>query len=249
MLRVTLRMTLILILTFVGVKVWYNRLENHLLSSLPEVKVAQTGPVEKKVEILRAPNDYKIILDRNIFGAALDVTDVVKSSEPVKELQQTKLKLSLMGTVFGDSKGSRAIISDEKTRKQDIYAVGDTVQGALIKSVERRRVVLNVNGRDEVLDIKDREGGGVSNTRLSSSPPSSPPRKSLRDRMSLRKPLVRPEPKSRTRPVTRSLGTRRARADREELENNMEISDEDLPDGPELLDEDLEDPELLDEEQ
>jgi len=240
-LRVVFRMVLICVLAYAGVKVWYNRLENYLLSSVPEVKVTQTGPAEKKVEILRKSHDYTIIIDRNIFGAALD--DSNASAVPVEELQQTKLKLALMGTVSGDQKDSRAIISDETSRKQDIYKVGDTIQDAVIKAIERRRVVLNVNGRDEVLNIKDREGGGPSGTRISSSPPSSAGRKTLKERMSLRRPLVRPEPRSRPRPVVQSSGRkelekiRPARPGAVELGDDTEITDKDLFEDPELLEE------------
>ncbi len=239
-------MALIFVLAYTGVKVSYNRLEDYLLSSVPEVKVARTGSEAKKVEILRKPHDYGIILERNIFGAALEEADVVEEAAPVEELQPTKLKLALMGTVSGDQKGSRAIISDETTRKQDIYAIGDTIQGALIKSIGRRRVVLNVNGRDEVLDIKEREGGGISDTRPSYSPvTSATERKTLRDRMSLRRPLVRPEPRSRPRSAE---SARRQRAGEGVGENNMEITDEDLFGGPELQGEVLREPELMDEE-
>ncbi len=253
MLRVIFRLALIFVVAFAGVKVGYNRLENHLLSSVPEVKVAQTGPAANKVEILRKPLDYKIILDRNIFGAALEKTDITENTKPVEDLQPTKLKLALMGTVSGDQNGSRAIISDETSKKQDIYGVGDTIQGAKIKAIERRRVVLNVNGRDEVLNIKEREGGGTRNTRLSSSPTSSEERKTLRDRLSLRRPLVRPETKTRQRTPVRSSGRRNLRgvappgADADEL---IEMTDDDLLEDPQMMEEEnIEEPELLDEEQ
>jgi len=199
MMRTAVKLALIFILAFTGVKIWYNRLEENMLASLPAEKVVESKAAEKKVEIRRRKDDYQIIVSRNIFGAALDKKVVEQKPEPVKELQPTKLKLSLMGTVFGNEKDSRAIIADEINRKQDIYAVGDTVQGAQIKSIERRRVVLQVNGRSEILNIKEREGGPVDTALISGVDHAE--RRSLRDRLSARRAVVRPTPVNRPRPA------------------------------------------------
>lgn len=199
MVRTAVRLALIFILAFTGIKIWYNRLEESMLSSLPAEEVAEERPVGKKVEIKRQGNDYRIVISRNIFGAALDKKVEEPKPEPVQELQPTKLKLTLMGTVSGSEKDSRAIIADEVSKKQDIYAVGDTVQGALIKSIERRRVVLQVSGKHEVLDIKEREGGPVDTALISGVEQVERP--TLRDRLSARRAAIRPKPVNRPRPV------------------------------------------------
>jgi hypothetical protein len=192
-------MVLIFILAYAGVKIWYNRLENVMLSSPPAETVVQTVPEGKKVEIRRKSDDYQIIIDRNIFGAVLEKSEEKLPTQPVEEeLQPTKLKLSLMGTVSGTSKDTRAIISDDTSRKQDIYAVGDSVQGALIKVIERRRVVLRVNGKDEVLDIKEREGGPVETS--FSQAPEHEVRRPNSNRLNARRPIVRPSPRNRPLP-------------------------------------------------
>ena len=67
--------------------------------------------------------------------------------------------LVLLGTVTGDKGVARAIIRDEKTKLEDLYQVGSEVQGAAISRISRGKVVLQVNGREEVLAIKDPENG------------------------------------------------------------------------------------------
>jgi hypothetical protein len=69
------------------------------------------------------------------------------------------MQLVLLGTVSGSREDARAIIRDEAAKKEDIYQVGSDIQGALIARIERGRVVLQVNGREEILNIKDPESG------------------------------------------------------------------------------------------
>jgi len=235
-LRVAFRLILIFILAFTGVKIWYNRLEREMLASVPAEKVVQAGPVEKKVEIRRKPDDYRIIIDRNIFGAALEKNAEDNESAPAEELQPTKLKLSLMGTVSGTAEDSRAIILDDTTRKQDIYSVGNTVQGAQIRSIERRKVVLRVNGRDEVLNIKDRETGPAESTVSSASSPVGG--RTLQDRLTVRRPAVRPSFPNRPRPVVRTPA-----AVGEHEEDNGNLTEEE---GGQLPDFDTEQPDEID---
>ncbi len=162
MFRIFAKLCIIFILVYAGVSIWYGRLEEKLQQKTVAPVAAVTPPPEKKTEILRKPNDYTIIVKRNIFQAV-----VVKTNEAAKEtapekLEPTKLKLSLMGTVFGVERDARAIISDDAKREQDIYQVGDSIQGAMIKAINRGKVILVVNGKNEVLTLKDREGGGAA---------------------------------------------------------------------------------------
>jgi len=158
--RVVGKLLVLFILVYAGVSIWYGRLEERL-QMVPAARQAVVAPQpEEKTEILRKPDDYTIIVERNIFQAVVVKTEK-DDTEPVQEeLQPTQLKLSLMGTVFGKERDARAIISDDLKRQQDIYQVGDSVQGAMIKEINRGKVVLVVNGKSEVLTLKDREGGG-----------------------------------------------------------------------------------------
>ena len=59
--------------------------------------------------------------------------------------------MSLLGTITGPPNTRRAILLNKKKKVQDIYCQGDKVQGALIKEVQRGKIILNVNGKEEML--------------------------------------------------------------------------------------------------
>jgi type II secretion system protein C len=63
------------------------------------------------------------------------------------------LKVSLKGIISSsEEKDNRAIIADEKTKKEDIYGVGDTIEDAEILRIETNKVILiRSNGQQEVL--------------------------------------------------------------------------------------------------
>ncbi len=127
--------------------------------------------------------DTQIIIRRNIFQVVFEPT----VAPPVKEVKKvkkamagavavavpTKLNLTLAGTVIGSEETSRAIIIDNSKREQKLYQQGDAVQGAIIESIERGQVTLDVNGVMETLLMKKRKGGG----------PGAPVPSSLRNRI------------------------------------------------------------------
>ncbi len=181
MVRVTIKLVLIFVLVYAGVSFLYGRLEKKLL--VPATTVApvsaKAGPPEKTKQVLQKTSNYQIILTRNIFEAVLEQKNVEpkkKKPEKVveKEPEETTLKLVLQGTVSGDERDARAIIVDQKDKKQDIYQIGDAVQGALITSIERGKVILEVNGKKQLLVIKDREGGGGRRPSRSVVSPTGP---------------------------------------------------------------------------
>jgi general secretion pathway protein C len=98
------------------------------------------------------------------------------------------LKLKLWGTVTGQNGRAYAVIEDTKTRQQNLYHIGDSIQNAVVKLILREKVVLNVDDRDEILAMEEIRGRRASarstqqNIRASSAtgrklPVSSYPRK------------------------------------------------------------------------
>ncbi|NOQ46483.1 MAG: hypothetical protein GQ559_07400 [Desulfobulbaceae bacterium] len=201
-LRVTVKLLLIFVLVYAGVALWYGRLEERLQGDVTlKQKVTEAKPVEKSTKTLQKEPDYQIIVQRNIFQAKLEVKeDLEKEEIKTEELEETSLRLALLGTVSGNEQDARAIIVDEKQKQQDIYQIGDAVQGAFIKEIERGKVVLEVGGKKEVLLIKDREGGKgpVSSSRRPDSflqPKINKTRKTVR-----RPPIVKPHRRITMRP-------------------------------------------------
>jgi general secretion pathway protein C len=97
--------------------------------------------------------DYDMIVERNIFGATEKTEPLPVEEEPIETLEETSLQLSLLGTIAGDSESARAIILDQKKKSQDIYRVGDSVQGAEIRQILRGKVVLRHGEKDEILTM------------------------------------------------------------------------------------------------
>jgi len=105
---------------------------------------------------------YQALIDRNLFN--LPEPKKVEPA-PVKidleQLKQTDLKLKLWGTVTGGSDGAYAVIEDVAQRRQNLYRVDDAVQNAIVKEIRREKVILEVNGSLEVLEMEKVEQGGA----------------------------------------------------------------------------------------
>jgi general secretion pathway protein C len=97
---------------------------------------------------------YSIIDQRDIFNSVKPEPAHVESAPP----PTTPLKLKLWGVAVHARGDSYAIIEDESARdkKQGLFRINEQVgsTGAVVKSVEWDRVVLNRNGQDEVLELE-----------------------------------------------------------------------------------------------
>ncbi len=102
-------------------------------------------------------NDYRLILQRNLFGPPPDGEKPVPlpALEPKVALSATTLEIVLMGTITGSAGNERAIIMDKKSFKQNLYEKGDAVKEALVKEISRGKVILSYNGKDEILDMSE----------------------------------------------------------------------------------------------
>lgn len=158
---IVLRLTVIALLVYAGVVLWYGRVEERLQGQNPsEPKEKVVPPVQEQGKPAPVEGDYRIILTRNIFQAGSETARSGESSPTnVEDLAETKLHLALLGTVTGGKNDARAIIRDERTKLEDLYQVGSEIQGAIVSRISRGKVVLQVNGREEVLNIKDPASG------------------------------------------------------------------------------------------
>jgi general secretion pathway protein C len=119
---------------------------------------------------------YAAIDTRNLFDTKATVEAPVKSSVDVQGLEQTQLKLKLWGTVTGSPEEAYAVIEEQGQRQQNLYRIGDTIQNATVKLILREKIVLNVDGKDEVLEIeKSVKGSGGSSPAAIARAPVPPP--------------------------------------------------------------------------
>jgi general secretion pathway protein C len=97
---------------------------------------------------------YNAVLERNLFNTRASTAKAPEKSD-VESLEETKLNLKLWGTVSGTDDGIYAVIEDVKAREQNLYRTGETVQTATVKEIYREKVVLTVNGKDEILQMQE----------------------------------------------------------------------------------------------
>ena len=108
---------------------------------------------------------YRTIIERNLFNTKTGTGRQPKKLD-IENLKPTDLKLKLLGTVTGDKKEAYAVIEEAAGKRQNLYRIGDTIQKATLKMIFREKVVLRVNGKDEILGIEEirdsQKTGGLS---------------------------------------------------------------------------------------
>lgn len=146
---------------YLGVSCFYKaaatRLQQNRQPGITTRSIAQAR--EKQAQPLSA---YNVIVERNLFHTEQDSAETAARQIDLEGLKQTELKLKLWGTVTGQDKKSRAVIEDTQQRSQNLYRTGDTIQGATLKMILREKVVLSVNGQDEILEMEKLKSGPAS---------------------------------------------------------------------------------------
>ena len=114
-----------------------------------------SGPQAANPNASGASANVETIAETHIFGEATADTAPQPAAGPnVDELEETRLSLTLKGTMAGsDDELTVAIIADN-SREEKIYTIGDAVSGGTtLHTVYPDRVVLNRNGILEVLKL------------------------------------------------------------------------------------------------
>ncbi len=133
----------------------------------PAISKPTKKTVSSKGKPPPSPENYRAIVDRNLFHTKEKPAEKPKSAKPVltEQLKPTTLQVKLWGTVTSGADASYAIIEDKNKKDQNLYRIGDTIQNATVKEIFREKVVLNVQGKDEVLQIEKLESRGASVSR------------------------------------------------------------------------------------
>jgi general secretion pathway protein C len=150
------------ILLFIGVDIFY-RIVSAQLNDVGIREIAEVLPSPTKGYGKPPLSSYRAITERNIFGSLESASEETKPSE-YEDLEPTSLKLALVGTVAGSDEDAAAFIEETDKRRQELYRVGDSVKDATLKAILEGKVVLSVDGKDEILTMKE-----PSSSRSSSS--------------------------------------------------------------------------------
>jgi general secretion pathway protein C len=118
------------------------------IAATPPAGVASTSATARSVNVEQ-------IASTHLFGEARAEDAVaVPLPAPTEELEETRLALTLKGTMAGsDDRLTVAIIADNRNEEK-VYAIGDAVvAGATLHAVYRDQVVLNRSGILESLKL------------------------------------------------------------------------------------------------
>jgi general secretion pathway protein C len=163
---------------YLTVDLFYSVVLTRLTPVSPAAPAESSRPADPAASAAR-PVDTAAIVARNIFKSQAGGTDSPAQAGQldIENLANTSLQLKLWGTVAGRHGNTYAVIEDTKAREQNLYRPGDTVQNATIKMVLRQKVVLNVNGQDEVLAMEEAGSGPSRGLRAATGSTAPQPRK------------------------------------------------------------------------
>lgn len=195
-----LNILLITAAIYFGVRAFY-RMGTVQLDYTPLAEKTNQSASFSEDEASQPVAHYNSIIERNLFNTKEkeEVVQEEPEAEENTELEETKLKLKLWGTVSGNSKRAYAVIEDTKERKQNLYREGDTIQNAVVKKILREELILSVNGKDESLKMEEKKSGprsgGIGQDRPGVGPAStlSPPSEADTDSESRKVALKRAE--------------------------------------------------------
>jgi general secretion pathway protein C len=151
-------------------------------------QIASKGTASLVKEPNQPISQFSAIVERNLFNTSRQQQETTAQQQleiDLEKLKQTDLKLKLWGTVTRQDGLAYAVIEDTKTREQNLYRTGDSIDNATVKMILREKVVLTVNEQDEILTMEEvvaskrsvRGGRPRSDTRARKLPVSGYPRK------------------------------------------------------------------------
>jgi len=139
---------------YFGVNVFYQTAASKLEIDNPRMVTGKNKPSDDR-ETRKPLSQYRQISERNLFKIKKVSQDEVKAETvDIAALKQTDLKLKLWGTVTGEARESYAVIEDTQQRKQTLYKVNDQIQNAIVKEIHREKIILDVDGTYEVLEME-----------------------------------------------------------------------------------------------
>ena len=180
-----LNLVLITGLVFLGVNLFFKATTASLTYTPPAVERSDRYQIPEVKPKQQPVSNYNTIASRDLFKTGPAVVDT-SNEVNIEDLEQTELNLKLWGTVARKSGKTYAVIEDTKKREQNLYQVGDTIQDAVVKIVLREKVILNVNGKDEVLEMEKLESRSVA----AAQPRGSQPARARSRRIALKREQI-----------------------------------------------------------
>jgi len=146
---------------YMGVDIFYRFMDAQLLTLKSSESAAGTL-LARTDEKQPSPARYEKISQRGLLGGpTVDRKEKPEEmgAEQIAALKPTSLSIILLGTVSGPERVAFSVMEEKGKKKQGLYQPGDEIQGALIKKVLRGKVILEVNGKDEILEMEQAKNG------------------------------------------------------------------------------------------
>ncbi len=148
---------MISLISYQGVNYVYEDFETEV--ALLEVENSKENYIKKDKKIKKSiktlqKSEYSSISNRNLFNIAVKA-EVEDENYDLSNIKKSQRSLKLWGTITGLGDRNIAIIEDSANKKQDLYRIDDVISGAKITRIVRNKVVLNINGVEEILEVSD----------------------------------------------------------------------------------------------
>ncbi|MBN2298781.1 MAG: PDZ domain-containing protein [Deltaproteobacteria bacterium] len=113
----------------------------------------------------KGKTEYNVIIERDLLQVAKKSSDE-KQAPVEKDVVRpiAEMGLTLKGTIAGPKEVARAII--EEKREQKSYKIGDEIKGATVLAIYRNKVIMDVNGQEQMLVVEEaKTKAGVASRR------------------------------------------------------------------------------------
>ena len=160
-----LNIFLIVFAGYLCIKIFYKIIAGDINNISPASVTSEEKISYKENENHKSLSYYSPIIERDLLKTKKNSNKILKDKINLEALKHTDLKLRLWGTVTAadDKQTAYAVIEEQKAKKQILYRVGDKIQNATVKIIFRGKVVLSINGKDEILEIEELSGNKKRN--------------------------------------------------------------------------------------
>jgi general secretion pathway protein C len=146
------------LVALLGYFIWGIVTRRHEIRTRAVVEAPNPGKASASKRVEPTPPEHAAGGSRSLFGTPpVSMLTSESGDEPA-----TQLQLKLLGTIPGEKSIALADIQDIQSKAENLYHIGDTVQGAQVVEIARGRVILLVNGKREVLEMTVSSGGEMA---------------------------------------------------------------------------------------
>jgi len=163
------RIKKLIVLLIVAMFMWVaagivTTISGYLLYQPPQPQKKIDVKASRDTKGSRGESDYKIIIQRDMFEVAKKTPEKEKKEvDPDIVRPLAEMGITLKGTITGPEEVARAVI--EEKNKQESYKIGDSIKGAKVLAIYRNKVIMDVNGQEQMLVIEEGKSMGRSSSR------------------------------------------------------------------------------------